>query len=479
MNMICFAMRLALASVFAVAGLSKLADRVGSRQSLREFGVPVALTPPLAVFLPLAELACAVALLGSASAWWGAAGALAMLSTFIIGIVANLAQGRTPDCHCFGKLHSEPVGWSTVARNAGLAAIAGFIVSRGSGHIGPGTIEWFASLSNSERMFLALIASVVVLATSGLFTLMTLLAQNGRMMLRIDELEAKVGTAKEPAEAPGLAANSEAPAFTLSGIDGMPVTLDALKALAKPILLVFTEPGCSACEGLLPDVARWQTEHASKMVVIPIGHGDMDLNRTKSARYGLANMLVQANREVGELYAVKASPSAVLIRDGVITAPLAQGPEEIRTLVFGETLPAPVHKGDLAPSLDLHDADGHHLGADALLGRKHVLLFWNPNCGFCQSMLKDLKSWERTQRKHAPTLVLVSSGTAEVNREQRFRSRVLLDQGFGAGRVFGATGTPSAVLLDEEGKVASDVGVGAPAVLALLGAVPFAGVSTH
>ncbi len=49
-------------------------------------------------------------------------------------------------------------------------------------------------------------------------------------------------------------------------------------------------------------------------------------------------------------------------------------------------------------------------------------------------------------------------------------SPVLLDQNFAAGRAFGASETPSAVLVDAEGKVASEVAVGAPAVLDLAGA---------
>jgi len=40
----------------------------------------------------------------------------------------------------------------------------------------------------------------------------------------------------------------------------------------------------------------------------------------------------------------------------------------------------------------------------------------------------------------------------------------------------GATGTLSAIVLDENGRVASDVGVGATAVLSMLGAVPVNGV---
>jgi hypothetical protein len=47
---------------------------------------------------------------------------------------------------------------------------------------------------------------------------------------------------------------------------------------------------------------------------------------------------------------------------------------------------------------------------------------------------------------------------------------VLLDQNFAAGRAFGASGTPSAVLVDAEGKVASEVAVGAAGVMGLAGA---------
>lgn len=58
----------------------------------------------------------------------------------------------------------------------------------------------------------------------------------------------------------------------------------------------------------------------------------------------------------------------------------------------------------------------------------------------------------------------------EANREMGLRSAVVIDQGFNAGRTFGASGTPSAVLVDADGKIAANTAVGAPAVLALAGA---------
>src|SRR5439155_23099903 len=57
MNIALLIARLVLAVVFVVAGLTKLADRAGSRQTLIDFGVPARLATPGGLLLPLAELA--------------------------------------------------------------------------------------------------------------------------------------------------------------------------------------------------------------------------------------------------------------------------------------------------------------------------------------------------------------------------------------------------------------------------------------
>jgi thiol-disulfide isomerase/thioredoxin len=101
-------------------------------------------------------------------------------------------------------------------------------------------------------------------------------------------------------------------------------------------------------------------------------------------------------------------------------------------------------------------------------GNRTVLLFWNPTCGYCQQMLPDVMQWERERASDALALLVISSGPIEANKSQGFRSRVVLDNQFVAGETFGVSGTPSAMLLDEQGKVASGVAVGKEAVLALL-----------
>src|SRR5438874_6097778 len=141
MSLLLLFARLLLCAVFLVAGLAKLADLAGSRQAMRDFGVPGKLADVFGVLLPVAELASAVALIIPFTAWWGAVAAMALLLIFVAGIGYNLAHGRTPDCHCFGQLHSAPAGWSTLIRNLVLAGLAGVVVGFGRNASRPGIME--------------------------------------------------------------------------------------------------------------------------------------------------------------------------------------------------------------------------------------------------------------------------------------------------------------------------------------------------
>src|SRR5918999_5970644 len=154
--------RLVLAGVFSLAGVAKLADLKGSRQAIIDFGVPSAIAAPLGLVLPVAELSVAATLLPASTAWWGAMGALTLLSVFVVGISINLARGRTPECHCFGQLHSAPAGWNTLARNGVLAAVAGFVLWEGYDEAGPSAVAWLGALSTAQ--VLGLLGGVVVLA---------------------------------------------------------------------------------------------------------------------------------------------------------------------------------------------------------------------------------------------------------------------------------------------------------------------------
>jgi thiol-disulfide isomerase/thioredoxin len=268
-------------------------------------------------------------------------------------------------------------------------------------------------------------------------------------------------------------------------------------------MALFTDPDCGPCNAMLPDVGRWEEEHAQKLTLALVSRGEVEENKTKASEHGLKNVLLQKDWEVSGSYEVRGTPSAVLIApDGKVATPVAGGAEGIRGLLsyaVGEraqlpmqpqqpqaqgqpcpncgkvhaaspTVPAAQKVGEEAPEVKLPNLEGHTVELADFRGEQTLVLFWNPGCGFCQQMLPDLKEWEANSPEDAPKLLVVSAGAEEANKEMGLTSPVLLDQQFAVGRAFGASGTPSAVLVDAEGKVASEVAVGAPGVLELAGA---------
>ena len=84
-------------------------------------------------------------------------------------------------------------------------------------------------------------------------------------------------------------------------------------------------------------------------------------------------------------------------------------------------------------------------------------------------MQTDLKTWNKAHPRGQPLeLVLVSSGTEFTAFEIGLRNVVVRDPEFKLGSIFGANGTPMAVLIDSEGRVAAGPVAGRDACLELL-----------
>jgi len=494
------AIRLLLAAVFLLAGLAKLANRNGSRQALIDFGIPGILASPLGILLPLAELAVAAALLPVASAWFGAVGAVSLLLLFILGIAINLALGRSPNCRCFGQLSSTPVGWSTLSRNAGLAAIAGFVVWRRE-NPGPSVVGWVGDLGTAQRVLLVCGVAALALLAGQVGLLLQILRQQGRLLLRFDALEARLasgGMVNQPTQVPvaptmGLPVGSPAPGFRLKGLRGESLTLEALLAASKPLLLLFSHPNCGPCQALMSEMHDWQRDYAAKLNVAIVSEGSARANRLKATEHALTQVLLQKKREVAEAYQAYGTPGAVLVHpDGSIASSVAQGADAVRALVVqaaGLAMPAvpvsvpvapgngrgagamtsapAVRLGQEAPPLSFPDLNGKTVALSSFRGGSTLLLFWNPGCGFCQQMLNDLRAWELNPPPEAPRLLVISTGSTEDNRAMGLRSPIVLDHNSQAGTALGAGGTHMAVLLDAKGRVASEVVAGAQSVLQL------------
>jgi peroxiredoxin len=287
------AARLLLAAVFATAAVAKLLDRRGTREALQGFGVPGFALASGAVLLPVAELATAVALVPQPFAQWGGLAALVLLLGFIAGISNALLHGEAPDCHCFGQLQSEPAGHGTLVRNVVLAALAAFVTVAGPG-----------------PSVTAGIAAVVLGALA-----LRLWQTNRDLRRHLDNAHAQLALFP-----PGLPVGTPAPAFSLPDIHGETVTLDALRARGRPVVLVFVSPGCGPCETWSPELFRWQAMLADEITIAIISDGTPAQNRAIFGDSG-AQVLLQETLEVTKAYRVGGTPVTVLINaEGMVAS---------------------------------------------------------------------------------------------------------------------------------------------------------------
>jgi uncharacterized membrane protein YphA (DoxX/SURF4 family)/thiol-disulfide isomerase/thioredoxin len=287
-----------LAAVFATAGAAKLRDLKGSREAMEGFGVPASLVAPLGVAVPLAELAVAVTLLVGPTRTWGALGALALLAGFSLAIAWNLALGRTPDCHCFGQLHSSPAGPRTLVRNAALIALAGVVASQ-------------ADLASSA----ATAAAGFAIAGAGW------------------ALSSRAAPTASDRVRRGPAIGAPAPGFELPALEGNTVSLKSLLGLGKPALLVFSDPHCGPCQTLAPDVADWQRVHSDELTIAVIENRDR-LPASRRDEHGRRDVLLQRETEIADAYGAQGTPTAVLVgTDGRVASPVAGGSAGIESLM--------------------------------------------------------------------------------------------------------------------------------------------------
>jgi thiol-disulfide isomerase/thioredoxin len=271
-----------LAAVFIVGAAAKLVDREQSRKSLVAFGVPDRAAGGLLRVLIGSELAFGAAMLLDRSRIVGAVGALTLLLLLTAAVAGNLVRGRTPECHCFGRLSRGRIDASTVARNALLASMAAYVVAGGQ------ELSLFGGLA---------------------FVF-------GGAWLALGPLRSR----------PGVGA--DAPDFTLTDEAGDRWTLDRLLAERRPVLLVFSQPSCGACHALLPDLDAWQMRLSSQLTVAVVDPGEAADGR------GGYRILTDRGGSVAAAYGVTATPSAVLIeRNGRMGSEIARGASEISELV--------------------------------------------------------------------------------------------------------------------------------------------------
>lgn len=201
---------------------------------------------------------------------------------------------------------------------------------------------------------IAFVLTWAVLAFAAWFVF-HLLRQNGRALLRVEQLEADVewlaahaGTGAKPAETAaakpigdtlaksrinrnGLPPGTTAPPFTLPRLDGGELSLSDYAG--RPVLLVFSDPDCGPCNVVAPRLEQLAKKTPALNVVM-VSRGDADRNRSKVAELGLTfPVVLQDQWKLSREYAKFATPIAYLIDgEGHIAADVAVGIDAILAL---------------------------------------------------------------------------------------------------------------------------------------------------
>jgi thiol-disulfide isomerase/thioredoxin/uncharacterized membrane protein YphA (DoxX/SURF4 family) len=486
MDAILLILRLALAGIFGLAGVAKFLDLNGSEKAFKDFGVPASIAKPSSIALSLLEISIAAMLLFTTTSWFASVGALFLLALFIVQMIYQMAMGNAPDCHCFGQIHSEPVSKTSVIRNALFAVPALLLVSGGTQGQG-------MSLADPKLDVMQLVFGIASIGflVGVLFYLKKILEQQQQMMRRLEiiDLVAQEGGSVTRDEAghphEGLPIGALFPDFELSDVGGDVVSLDALKAEHMPVLYVFVSPTCNPCKALLPEFEQWQTELAEKVKVVFVSSGTAEDNTEKFAGNAAKIILLQKNRELADAVMAKWTPTAVLMdAQGRIASHVAAGDGAIRDLVAkikkedirnefvyftnGNGHAHGSKLGENIPQFSLADIQGNQIDSDSLLGKQTLVAFWSLTCPYCREMIADLRDWDMAKAKDDPALVVFSEGDIAEHREFGLRSPIILDDGYKTAAKFGMFGTPSAVLVNEHGKIISETVQGAPGIWSLV-----------
>lgn len=485
MEIVLLIIRLVLFGVFAVAGISKLLDPAGSAKAMREFGTPEEFTKFFAYALPFAELVFAVCFLFTSMSWVGAVGALILLLSFIGGMIWQIGQGRAPECHCFGQIHSEPVGKKSLIRNIIFALLALVLIGFGKSNQG---LELSNTTSGMLEMLLVL--SLVVLGIILLGYLIKLTDQQNEIVRRLGLLEFATGDvdpvtrneAGDPSD--GLPIGAPLPRFAIPDLDGKIVHFGHLLGNEKPFLLLFVGAECSPCEALMPEIREWESELSDKLKFVFISHGDIKANKVKFGDTP-RTVLVEAKREFAESVNAKWTPTALFVdADGNIASHIAAGDIAIRRLVeqiksrdlnddFIYFLGLNGHRrpniGQVVPEFAVEDVAGRPVSNKDLEGQTTLVTFSSPTCGHCVKLMEQIRDWESRRTPHDPNLIVFTDGDADEGKKYGLRSSVIVDKSFTTASKLGMRGVPSAVLINEKGIIVTEAAIGPDNIWALIG----------
>jgi peroxiredoxin len=336
-----------------------------------------------------------------------------------------------------------------------------------------------------------LLGLLLVGVLSMAWSLLHVLRQHGRLLLRVEALEARIGTDEAPgqAELAGLLPATLFPPFLLPSLDNGEVALEQFRG--ERVLLVHWSPDCGYCRQIAPDLARLQEGlRKRKTKLVLVSYGSPEANRTLVEEHGLTcRVLLQPDRATVEGFAHMGTPVAYLLDEkGRIAKPVAVGARDVpelaahaaghhsrlqteRPLSESRIEREGLKAGTPAPPFELPTLRGETASLAEQRGRRVLLVFSDPDCGPCESVLPELARLHRERRSDGLEIIMVSRGALEENRRKAeafgIDFPVVLQSGWKLSKKYGIFATPIAFLINEEGVIERDVARGPSEILSL------------
>ena len=171
--------------------------------------------------------------------------------------------------------------------------------------------------SNADMSILWLVSNLMLWVVTALIGFLLLGALRALALVRwhVEQLEA---TTPSRVGRSGLRAGAKAPDFTLPTTSGGEVSLQ--RYADRKLVLVFMQPGCEPCHGIVPELNRLHDAGEFQVLVIHNGHTEAvrEWIKQNAPRFSVA---VQDYFGLSKRYEAFATPFAFLINErGVISS---------------------------------------------------------------------------------------------------------------------------------------------------------------
>lgn len=255
--------QLMLAVTLCLAAVTKLWSKEDFEGTLRAVGFSEVLCRPVAIMLPMAELALAIAIIFPETAALAAVGIIILCILFITTAVLALRASKVVACHCFGELGHHNLGYRTIGVN--LLLICGGLVVLLNMHVAAGV----ALIRDFGREYsvdvTVVIGLFVVLLVQFVFNYM-MARQRGELLIRLENLETAASRASYSDSHPPRNAAFQ-PVGSIEFSDGSKKPLGNL--IHGQTILLLLDSECPSCVQIInQDLANWREVQGSLLLAV-------------------------------------------------------------------------------------------------------------------------------------------------------------------------------------------------------------------